>query len=426
MSLTIIVGTFVAKFSCNYMRGNRRYITFFLYLSATALSVLLVVSSDYLPVFFVGLLATKYCMTRLISLKHNWSAARSSGRLFFRSFLLGIFMIAASLSVIAFDAESLSIQAILLHNSESNTHMIPLLCLVLGTFSMTGLIPFHKWLVSSLNAPTPVSALMHAGVINIGGYILARFSPLLEDNTLIFYVLFLFGLVSALVGTYWKLIQTDVKKMLACSTLAQMGFMVAQCGLGLFPAAISHMVLHGMFKSFLFFSSGNAAKEKSVSHEKTVKWLGVLWSVFCGVLGSYIFSYVTKTSWYPNSSVFVLTLVVGIGCAQIALTLCHLKSFFYLPVSLLASGFYGCIYGLNMEIMEHILPSFMYRPQPINFMYILGAVLLFFSWFGYQFYYFIKVPPRIKRLRDWFYVKMLNASQPHKETITANRNSYCH
>jgi len=122
--------------------------------------------------------------------------------------------------------------------------------------------PFHTWLISSLNSPTPVSAIMHAGLINGGGFLLTRFAGLFVQSTGMLQVIFFLGLLTALIGTLWKLMQHDIKRMLACSTMGQMGFMIAQCGLGLFPAAIAHLCWHGLFKAYLFLSSGSAAHEK--------------------------------------------------------------------------------------------------------------------------------------------------------------------
>ena len=103
---------------------------------------------------------------------------------------------------------------------------------------------------------------MHAGLINGGGFLLARFAPMLAIQPPILNLIFIAGITTALLGTLWKLMQSDVKRMLACSTMGQMGFMIAQCGLGLFPAAVAHLSWHGLFKAYLFLSTGSAAKEK--------------------------------------------------------------------------------------------------------------------------------------------------------------------
>ena len=87
---------------------------------------------------------------------------------------------------------------------------------------------------------------MHAGLVNGGGFLIVRFAPLYLNYPGILNIIFIIGLSTAIMGTLWKLMQSDIKRMLACSTMAQMGFMIAQCGLGLFSAAIAHIILHGL------------------------------------------------------------------------------------------------------------------------------------------------------------------------------------
>lgn len=128
---------------------------------------------------------------------------------------------------------------------------------VLAALSRSAQVPFHRWLPATLAAPTPVSALLHAGVVNAGGILLIRMAPLASDD-LARALTIGAGAATMLYGAAIMLVKPDVKGALAHSTTAQMGFMILTCGLGLWAAAVIHLVAHGFYKATLFLSSGSA------------------------------------------------------------------------------------------------------------------------------------------------------------------------
>lgn len=129
--------------------------------------------------------------------------------------------------------------------------------IVLAALSRSAQIPFHRWLPATLAAPTPVSALLHAGVVNAGGILLIRLSMLGTDD-LARGLTVLAGIATMVYGGAVMLVKPDIKGALAHSTAAQMGFMILTCGLGLWAAAVIHLVAHGFYKATLFLSSGSA------------------------------------------------------------------------------------------------------------------------------------------------------------------------
>lgn len=131
------------------------------------------------------------------------------------------------------------------------------LLIVIAALSRSAQIPFHRWLPATLAAPTPVSALLHAGVVNGGGILLIRLSPLSTADIAVAVTLAV-GVASMLYGTLVSLVKPDVKGALTYSTMAQMGFMMLTIGLGLWAAAVIHLVAHGFYKATLFLSSGSA------------------------------------------------------------------------------------------------------------------------------------------------------------------------
>ncbi|ORV89180.1 proton-conducting transporter membrane subunit [Mycolicibacterium iranicum] len=129
--------------------------------------------------------------------------------------------------------------------------------IVTAALSRSAQIPFHRWLPATLAAPTPVSALLHAGVVNAGGILLIRLSPL-PSPMLATALIVTAGAATMAYGAAAMLVKPDIKGALAYSTMAQMGFMILTCGLGLWAATVIHLVAHGFYKATLFLSSGSA------------------------------------------------------------------------------------------------------------------------------------------------------------------------
>ena len=134
-------------------------------------------------------------------------------------------------------------------------------CLALAVVLRTALLPVHGWLIQVMEAPTPVSALLHAGVINLGGFILIRFAPLLEAAPVARGLLVGAGLLTALLAGLVMLTRISIKVRLAWSTVAQMGFMVMECGLGLYTLALLHLIGHSLYKAHAFLSASGVVED---------------------------------------------------------------------------------------------------------------------------------------------------------------------
>ncbi len=130
------------------------------------------------------------------------------------------------------------------------------LLLVLSAMIKSTQFPFHLWLPFTLEGPTPVSALMHAGIVNAGAFLVNRFAPVFAHADFALHVALVAGLVTAIIGSTQMLIQQDIKKALAYSTMGQMGYMMLEIGAGAFALAVYHMMVHGLFKASLFLGSG--------------------------------------------------------------------------------------------------------------------------------------------------------------------------
>ncbi len=126
----------------------------------------------------------------------------------------------------------------------------------LAAFARSAQFFLHTWLPYTMSGPTPVSALMHAGIVNAGGFLINRFAPVFVETSTVLHWVLIVGLVTAVLGSLLMLTQNDIKKALGYSTMGQMGFMIMECGVGAFSLAIYHLIAHGLFKGTLFLSAG--------------------------------------------------------------------------------------------------------------------------------------------------------------------------
>jgi NADH-quinone oxidoreductase subunit L len=127
----------------------------------------------------------------------------------------------------------------------------------IGAMGKSAQFPIHLWLPGSLFAPTPVHALLHAGIINAGGFLINRLAPLFGMSPTTLHVAFVVGTMTAILGASMMLAQNDIKKTLGFSTIGQMGYMIMECGLGAFSLAVFHLIAHGLFKATVFLNCGN-------------------------------------------------------------------------------------------------------------------------------------------------------------------------
>jgi NADH-quinone oxidoreductase subunit L len=126
-----------------------------------------------------------------------------------------------------------------------------------GAMGKSAQFPIHLWLPGSLFAPTPVHALLHAGIINAGGFLINRLAPLFGLSSITLHVALVVGMLTAFLGATMMLAQNDIKKTLGFSTIGQMGYMIMECGLGAFSLAVFHLIAHGLFKATVFLNCGN-------------------------------------------------------------------------------------------------------------------------------------------------------------------------
>lgn len=275
MALVSFIGLIIARYSMRYLDGDPHQGRFFRWMSFTIGTTLLLVISSNLVMLTVAWMLTSYGLHQLLTYypERPW-AVWAARKKFLISRLGDAFLIAAvylsyqtfgTTEYAALFAAANELQSSGNPSSSLTMTLIGLLT-VLGAMTKSAQFPFHSWLPETMETPTPVSALMHAGVINAGGFLVIRLSPLVALSPLALDLLTLIGAITALLASVVMLTQTSIKRSLAYSTIAQMGFMMLQCGLGAFSAALLHIVAHSAYKSHAFLSCGSV-----LDHAKQIK-----------------------------------------------------------------------------------------------------------------------------------------------------------
>lgn len=417
----LFVTGIVHLFSVRYIAGDQRFNSFFIKLGLLTSSLLLMIGADHLILMLVFWTSSNFLLASLMIHKHDWSASLNSGILMFKLSALGSGSIALAILILFQSVGIFSLHEILENQSliAYPFKWIVLLLLILAAVIQSSAWPFHKWLLSSLNSPTPVSGLMHAGLVNGGGFLLARFAPLFSEANTALDILFVFGLISVVLGTGWKLIQNNIKAMLACSTIAQMGFMLMQCGLGLFSAAIAHLFWHGLFKCYLFLNSGSAIFEKRELDSKKSR-LQYLAALLVGLPGAYGFALIIGFSLQNWTTQTVLVAFSWLASAQIAYSILDKRSLLIsMLIGSIGSFVFGMMYGGAVYLIKFIVSplgiDFVMRLQPIH---VIGVGIFMLISIGVNLNLFSLLSSR--RL----YMEMLNLSQSDPKTMTPIRSEY--
>ncbi len=259
--LVTFVGWVVVRYARSYMDGEERQGAFTGWLCATLASVLLLVMAGSLLQLIAAWIATSLSLHRLLLHYPERVAAQRAARKKFITARIGDAALigAAILMLVGYgtgDIASILAQAKLGEGAAIAPWVAALLAL--AALLKSAQFPAHGWLTEVMETPTPVSALLHAGVINAGGFLLIRFADVMLLSPGVLAVLVMIGGFTALFGGLVMLTQPAIKTSLAWSTVAQMGFMILQCGLALFPLALLHIVAHSLYKAHAFLASGNA------------------------------------------------------------------------------------------------------------------------------------------------------------------------
>ena len=322
------VAMLVHLYTIGYMHGDSGYDRFFAYISLFTFSMIMLVLSDNLVEMFIFWEAVGLCSYLLIvhwyERRPSWLAANKAfimNRVGDFGFLLGIFLAYTVFGSVRF-AEIFPAIGSHLHETVNlasvfhgswNVPVLDVIALLLflGAVGKSAQIPLHPWLPDAMEGPTPISALIHAAtMVTAGVFMIARMNPLYNAAPFALHVVAWTGAITAIVAATIALTQPDIKKIVAYSTMSQLGYMVMVCGLGGYGAGIFHLLTHGAFKALLFLGAGSVIH--SLSGEQDVfrmgglrKYVGLTFATM--LIGSLALSGIPPFAGYYSKDLILVT-----------------------------------------------------------------------------------------------------------------------
>ncbi|MDP9404086.1 MAG: NADH-quinone oxidoreductase subunit L [Actinomycetota bacterium] len=271
------VGTLIHLYSIGYMKGDERFPRFFVYLNLFAFSMLVLVLGDSFLLTFLGWEGVGACSYLLVSFWFERNSAASAGKKAFVvnrvgdfGFMLAMFLVFATFGTLDYQGVLSRVDVL-----TATTATAIALLLFVGACGKSAQLPLFVWLPDAMEGPTPVSALIHAAtMVTAGVYLMARVSPILALSEEALTVIAVVGALTAFFAATVACAQNDIKRVLAYSTVSQLGYMFLAVGSGAYVAAVFHMVTHAFFKALLFLGAGSVIH--GLHDQQDMKHMGAL------------------------------------------------------------------------------------------------------------------------------------------------------
>ncbi len=346
-TLISFVGWIVSRYSIRYLDGELAQGRYYRWMGVTIGAVSLMVLSGNLLVFVCFWVMTSLALHQLLTHYHERPAAQRAAWNKFTVSRVGDAALVGAIAALYQQFGALNFETLLAdagaNAANPATLALAAFLLVLGAATKSAQFPFHSWLPQTMETPTPVSALMHAGVVNAGGFLIIRMSPIVAESPTVLAMLAVIGGVTACFGAVIMLTQSSVKRALAYSTIAQMGFMMLQCGIGAYTAAMLHIVAHSLYKAHAFLASGSVLQEKSAMEGAVDSTLPVSWRHILGsaglvfaMLGFVFYSLGIDPLHKPGG--MMLAAILGVAMTQWFVQAMRTGSYFLMGRTLMAIG----------------------------------------------------------------------------------------
>jgi NADH-quinone oxidoreductase subunit L len=296
LSFVTFVGFLIHVYSAGYMHEQKGYWRYFAYLNLFMFSMLTLVLANNFLLLFVGWEGVGLCSYLLIAFDYEKESSARAGRKAFLTnrvgdfgFLIGVFLVLAVFGTLEFDRVLPAVAADPARYAPAATAIA--LCLFVGACGKSAQLPLSVWLPDAMAGPTPVSALIHAAtMVTAGVYVVTRANVIFRLSPAAMIVVAIVGAATALFGAIVGTSQNDIKKVLAYSTVSQLGYMFLACGVGAFVAGMFHVLTHSFFKALLFLGSGSVIH--AMGGEQDIRKMGGLrrklpttwWTFVCGTL----------------------------------------------------------------------------------------------------------------------------------------------
>lgn len=284
MCVVTFVSLMVHIYTIGYMDEDEGYNRFFAYISLFTFSMLmLVMSNNMLQLFLAGKLWA-WCLTCssvLVQQTHRYFANMKAflvNRVGDFGFILGIGLIAAYTGTLNYTeafAQAADLSALTLPGTSWMLITVICICLFIGAMGKSAQFPLHVWLPDSMEGPTPISALIHAAtMVTAGIFMVARMSPLFELSETALNFIMIIGAITALFMGFLGIIQNDIKRVVAYSTLSQLGYMTVALGASAYSVAVFHLMTHAFFKALLFLGAGSVIM--GMHHNQDIRYMGAV------------------------------------------------------------------------------------------------------------------------------------------------------
>lgn len=333
-TLISLLALVIIDFSQRYLEGEPGQQRYILALLGTLAAVALVVISRDLYLLVGAWIVSSLCLHQLLMFYRDRPTAQVvAHKKFLASRLADLCLVVATVLLVRAAGES-AITVILAevaarlqaHGTLGWDLQLATVLLVLAVILKSAQLPVHGWLIQVMEAPTPVSALLHAGIVNLGGFVLLRFAPLLSAAPAAQSLLVLVGGLTAVLAALVMMTRISIKVRLAWSTCAQMGLMLLECGLGLYELALVHLLAHSLYKAYAFLNSGDtvtqlrrqALQERGASPSLAQTLLALVLAAFWVTLLHGLWSLLLPAHQLPLMALVILAIGLAPWCQRLS------------------------------------------------------------------------------------------------------------
>lgn len=375
MLTVVAIGTILMRFSRNYLVGEACYPRFLRWMQLTLSSVVITILANHLIIFWAGWLAVSLSLHNLLLLYPERPRAIIAAHKKFILARTSECLMAGAFILLFLTFDTLYIDEILYLINEAgqlsqaqseltNTHLTTYAACLISAAALLkcAQLPAHGWLINIVEAPTPVSALLHAGVINLGGYLLLAFAPLVAASSQAQWMLLVVAGLSVFFSALIMTTRVTIKVRLAWSTSSQMGLMLIECAMGLYSLALIHLVAHSFYKAYAFLNTGSAVYE-TLEHDISAHraplyadWLNAAFITSLIIAASF-----TLSSYQgPASPWLLMALAFTAFLAMRTANSDQTQMYILVAITIALVSFYATIKGF---IQSYIVPAY---PAPIG------------------------------------------------------------
>ncbi len=328
LGMITVLALVIFHYSSTYLDGDPRHGSFLGRLAGTVAAVEVLVLAGNLVLIVLAWVATSLALHRLLLFYPDRRRAVLAARKKFAAARVGdlLLVIAAVALYVRYDTGDLGALAAAIGADgvvgwQLGATQLAAVCIAVAALLKSAQFPTHGWLVEVMETPTPVSALLHAGILNAGPFLVIRLAHVTDGAALANVVLIVVGGLTAAFASVSLLTQPSVKVALGYSSAAHMGFMLLVCGLGVYPAALLHLVAHSFYKAHAFLASGSVIDEAKASGVRIPSRLGSparIGASLAAALGLYAaFSLVWGTQYVREATLLLLGLILVLGVTQL-------------------------------------------------------------------------------------------------------------